>query len=118
MKFSIEEMVHRDFHYAIVDEVDSILIDEARTPLIISGPSQDRTDLYDRVDKIIPLLKPSHYEKDEKQRSITYTDEGTEFTEQTLRDLGILTEGNLYDLHNISLVHHLNQALRAHHIYT
>ncbi|TAL01362.1 MAG: preprotein translocase subunit SecA [Rhodospirillaceae bacterium] len=118
MKYAIEDMVHRDFHYAIVDEVDSILIDEARTPLIISGPSQDRTDLYDRVDKIIPRFKPEHYEKDEKQRSITFTDDGTEFAEQTLRDVGILTEGNLYDLHNISLVHHLNQALRAHHLYT
>jgi preprotein translocase subunit SecA len=117
MKYSIEEMVHRDFQFAIVDEVDSILIDEARTPLIISGPSQDRTDLYDRVDKIIPLFKPEHYEKDEKQRSITFTDDGTEFAEQTLRSQGILTEGNLYDLHNISLVHHLNQGLRAHHLY-
>jgi len=118
MKYAIEDMVHRDFNYGIVDEVDSILIDEARTPLIISGPSQDRTDLYDRVDKIMPLIKPEHFEKDEKQRSITYTDDGTEFAEQTLRDHGILTEGNLYDLHNISLVHHLNQALRAHHLYT
>jgi preprotein translocase subunit SecA len=118
MKYAMADMVQRDFNYAIVDEVDSILIDEARTPLIISGPSEDRTDLYDRVDKIIPSLKPEHYEKDEKQRSITYTDDGTEFAEQLLRDNGILQEGNLFDLHNISLVHHLNQALRAHHIYT
>ncbi len=117
MKYSMEDMVHREFNYAIVDEVDSILIDEARTPLIISGPSQDRTDLYDRVDKIIPLLKPEHFEKDEKQRSITFTDSGTEFAEEVLKEKGILTEGALYDLHNISLVHHLNQALRAHHMY-
>ena len=117
MKYAIEEMVHREFNYAIVDEVDSILIDEARTPLIISGPSQDRTDLYDRVDKIIPSLLPEHYEKDEKQRSITFTDAGTEVAEQLLRDHGILTEGGLYDLHNISLVHHLNQALRAHKMF-
>ncbi len=117
MKYAIEDMVHRDFNYAVVDEVDSILIDEARTPLIISGPSQDRTDLYDRVNKIIPMLKEEHYEKDEKQRSITYTDAGTEYVEQVLRDFGILTEGNLYDLHNISIVHHLNQALRAHKMY-
>ena len=117
MKYTMEEMVHRDFNYAIVDEVDSILIDEARTPLIISGPSQDRTDLYDRVDKLIPNLLPEHFEKDEKQRSITFTDAGTEFAEQLLNDMGILTEGALYDLHNISLVHHLNQALRAHHLY-
>jgi preprotein translocase subunit SecA len=117
MKYSMDEMVHRDFNYAIVDEVDSILIDEARTPLIISGPSQDRTDLYDRVDKIIPLLKAEHFEKDEKQRSITFTDAGTEFAEQLLRDEGILTEGALYDLHNIAFVHHLNQALRANHMF-
>jgi preprotein translocase subunit SecA len=117
MKYTMDDMVHREFNYAIVDEVDSILIDEARTPLIISGPSQDRTDLYDRVDKIIPLLSPEHFEKDEKQRSITFTDAGTEYAEQLLTDKGILTEGALYDLHNISLVHHLNQALRAHHMY-
>jgi preprotein translocase subunit SecA len=118
MKYAIEDMVHRDFHYAIVDEVDSILIDEARTPLIISGPSQDRTDLYERVDKLIPLLKPEHYEKDEKQKSITYTDAGTEFAEELLREKGILNEGALFDLHNITLVHHLNQALRAHKMFT
>jgi preprotein translocase subunit SecA len=117
MKYAIEDMTHREFNYAIVDEVDSILIDEARTPLIISGASQDRTDLYDRVDKIIPLLSEEHYEKEEKQRSITFTDAGTEFAEQLLRDRGILTEGNLFDLHNISLVHHLNQALRAHKMF-
>jgi preprotein translocase subunit SecA len=114
MKYSLAEMVHRDFNYAIVDEVDSILIDEARTPLIISGPSQDRTDLYDRVNKIIPLLTEEHYEKDEKQRSIAFTDAGTERAEEILREQGILTEGALYDLHNVALVHHLNQALRAH----
>ena len=117
MKYSMEDMVHRDFNYAIVDEVDSILIDEARTPLIISGPSQDNTDLYDRVDKIIPLLKDEDFEKDEKQRSITFTDTGTEHAEQILNEKGILTEGALYDLHNVSLVHHMNQALRAHHMF-
>ncbi|MDX2222856.1 MAG: preprotein translocase subunit SecA [Rhodospirillaceae bacterium] len=118
MKYSVEDMVHRPFNFAIVDEVDSILIDEARTPLIISGPSQDRSDLYDRVDKIIPLFKPEHYEKDEKARSITFTDAGTEFAENTLREKGILTQGNLYDVHNVVLVHHMNQALRAHHLFT
>ncbi|MGE4062270.1 MAG: preprotein translocase subunit SecA [Rhodospirillaceae bacterium] len=117
MKYSMEEMVHRDFNYAIVDEVDSILIDEARTPLIISGPSQDRTDLYDRVNKIIPQLKPEHYEKDEKQRSITFTDAGSLYAENLMREQGILKEGDLYDLHNVVLVHHLNQALRAHHMF-
>ncbi len=117
MKYAIEDMVHRDFNYAIVDEVDSILIDEARTPLIISGPSQDRTDLYDRVDKLIPLLKDEHFEKDEKQRSITFTDAGTEALEKLLVERGILTDGGLYDIENISLVHHSNQALRAHHMF-
>jgi preprotein translocase subunit SecA len=117
MKYSIEDMVHRDFNFAIVDEVDSILIDEARPPLIISGPSQDRTDLYDRVDKLIPLLTETDYEKDEKQRSITFTDAGTETVEKLLVDHGILTTGGLYDIHNISLVHHTNQALRAHHMF-
>ncbi len=117
MKYSMEEMVHRDFNYAIVDEVDSILIDEARTPLIISGPSQDRTDLYDRVNTIIPELKPEHFEKDEKQRSITFTDAGSLFAENLLREKGILNEGDLYDLHNVALVHHMNQALRAHHMF-
>ncbi|MCC6912768.1 MAG: preprotein translocase subunit SecA [Rhodospirillaceae bacterium] len=117
MKYSMEDMAHRDFNYAIVDEVDSILIDEARTPLIISGPSQDRTDLYERVDKIIPDLKAEHFEKDEKQRSITFTDAGSEYAEGLLRERGILTEGDLYDLHNVALVHHMNQALRAHHMF-
>jgi len=117
MKYSMDEMVHRDFNFAIVDEVDSILIDEARTPLIISGPSQDRTDLYERVDKIIPLLQAEHFEKDEKQRSITFTDAGSEFAENLLREHDILKEGGLYDLHNVSLVHHLNQALRANHMF-
>ena len=117
MKYAMEDMVHRDFNYAIVDEVDSILIDEARTPLIISGPSQDRTDLYERVNAIIPLLKEEHYEKDEKQRSITYTDAGTEAVEKLLADHGILRDGGLYDIQNISLVHHANQALRAHHMF-
>lgn len=117
MKYAIEEMVQRKFNYAIVDEVDSILIDEARTPLIISGPSQDRSDLYDRVNKIIPLLSAEHFEKDEKAKSITFTETGTEQAEQLLRDNQILNEGALYDLHNIELVHHLNQALRAHHMF-
>ncbi|MBL8645271.1 MAG: preprotein translocase subunit SecA [Rhodospirillaceae bacterium] len=117
MKYSIEDMVQRPFNFAIVDEVDSILVDEARTPLIISGPSQDRSDLYDRVNKIIPLLKPEHYEKDEKGKSITFTDAGTEYAEQLLRDNEILLNGNLYDIQNIELVHHLNQALKAHHMF-
>ena len=117
MKYAIADMVHRDFSYAIVDEVDSILIDEARTPLIISGPSEDKTDLYARVDAIIPLLTEEDYEKDEKARSITLTDEGSEQAETLLREKGILTEGAMYDLQNITLIHHVNQGLRAHHMF-
>ena len=117
MKYAIADMVQRDFSFAIVDEVDSILIDEARTPLIISGPAEDRTDLYSKVDVIIPLLVEEDYEKDEKVRSITLTDEGAEHAEDLLREHGILTEGTMYDLHNIALIHHVNQGLRAHHMF-
>ena len=117
MKYGNAEMAHRPFNYAIVDEVDSILIDEARTPLIISGPSQERTDLYDRVNAVIPLFTAEHYEKDEKARSITFTDAGTEFAEEMLREKGILQVGGLYDVQNVALVHHLNQALRANHMF-
>ena len=114
MKFSLEEMVQRDFHFAIVDEVDSILIDEARTPLIISGPTEDNSELYTKIDKLIPKLTPEDYEKDEKARSVAFTEIGTEKIEQLTRDSGLLEEGNLYDINNVSLVHHANQALRAH----
>ncbi|MDX2143142.1 MAG: preprotein translocase subunit SecA [Rhodospirillaceae bacterium] len=117
MKYAIEDMSHRPFNFAIVDEVDSILVDEARTPLIISGPSQDRSDLYEKINTVIPSFLPEHYEKEEKSKSIAFTDAGTEFAEQTLRKLGILAEGGLYDIHNIDLVHHLNQALKAHHMF-
>ena len=117
MKYSIEDMCHRPFNFAIVDEVDSILIDEARTPLIISGPSQDRSELYNLVNKIIPLFKPEHFEKDEKAKSIAFTDAGTEMGERLLREHDILKDGGLYDIHNIELVHHLNQALKAHHMF-
>src|SRR5712664_4084367 len=117
MKFRLEEMVHRPFHYAIVDEVDSILIDEARTPLIISGPTEDNSDLYIQVNKLIPALEPDDYEKDEKQRTVTLTEPGVEKIEALLRDSGLMTEGTLYDIHNVSLVHHVNQALRAHKLF-
>src|SRR5713226_3513182 len=117
MKFRLEEMVHRPFHYAIVDEVDSILIDEARTPLIISGPTEDNSDLYIQVNKLIPALEPDDYEKDEKQRTVTLTEAGVEKIETLLRDSGLMTAGTLYDIHNISLVHHVNQALRAHKLF-
>ena len=117
MKFSREEMVQRDFNYAIVDEVDSILVDEARTPLIISGPTEDNSDLYVAMDKIIPNLGSDDYEKDEKARSIAFTEVGTEKLEGLLRDAEMLVEGNLYDIQNVSLVHHANQALRAHYMF-
>jgi len=117
MKFRLEEMVHRPFHYAIVDEVDSILIDEARTPLIISGPTEDNSDLYIQVNKLIPALAPDDYEKDEKQRTVTLTESGVEKIEALLRDSGLMSEGTLYDIHNVSLVHHVNQALRAHKLF-
>src|SRR6266403_2415733 len=117
MKFRLEEMVHRPFHYAIVDEVDSILIDEARTPLIISGPTEDNSDLYIQVDKLIPALVPEDYEKDEKQRTVALTESGTEKMERLLREAGLLSSGTLYDIHNVALVHHANQALRAHKLF-
>ena len=117
MKFTLEEMVQRPFNYAIVDEVDSILIDEARTPLIISGQAEDSSELYQEVDKIIPGLVDEDYEKDEKTKSVTLTDIGNEHAEDLLRDAGLLKEGGLYEFSNISLVHHVNQALRAHKLF-
>lgn len=117
MKFRLERMVQRGFNFAIVDEIDSILIDEARTPLIISGPSQSSTELYIKIDKLIPALNDDHYELDEKHKTIVLTEDGTEQVEQLLREHGLLTDGNMYDLHNINLVHHANQALRAHKLF-
>ncbi|WP_119299506.1 preprotein translocase subunit SecA [Dongia deserti] len=118
MKFRLEDMVQRDFNYAIVDEVDSILIDEARTPLIISGPTEDNSELYAKVDKLIPHLKETDYEKDEKTRHVTLTEEGNENIEKLLRASGMLRQGELYDVQNVALVHHVNQALRAHKLFT
>jgi len=117
MKFRLEDMVQRPFQYAIVDEVDSILIDEARTPLIISGPTEDNSELYNRIDKIIPPLGEEDFEKDEKQRTVTLTEAGVERIEEMLRDTGMMQSGTLYDIHNVSLVHHVNQALRAHKLF-
>jgi preprotein translocase subunit SecA len=114
MKFSLEEMVQREFNFAIVDEVDSILIDEARTPLIISGPTDDSADDYRNVDRLIPSLIEPDYEKDEKQRTVTLTEDGTQHIEDLMKEAGLLSEGGLYDIQNVSLVHHANQALRAH----
>ena len=117
MKFRLEDMVQRPFSYAIVDEVDSILVDEARTPLIISGPTEDVSELYNAIDKLIPKLEDDDYEKDEKARAVTLTEQGTERIEQMLKDAGLIEEGNLYDIVNVSLVHHANQALRAHKLF-
>ena len=117
MKFRLEDMVQRPFNYAIVDEVDSILIDEARTPLIISGPTEDNSELYKQVDKLMPALAAEDFEKDEKQRAVTLTELGVEKMEASLRAAGLLKEGTLYDIDNVSLVHHANQALRAHKLF-
>jgi len=117
MKFRLEDMTQRPFNYAIVDEVDSILIDEARTPLIISGPTEDNSELYYKVDKLMAHVKPSDYEKDEKSRHVAFTEEGTEHIEQLLKGVGLLKQGALYDISNIALVHHANQALRAHTLF-
>ncbi|WP_421708381.1 preprotein translocase subunit SecA [Algihabitans sp.] len=117
MKFRLEDMVQRDPYFAIVDEVDSILIDEARTPLIISGPAEDSSELYKATDKVVPRLEEEHWEKDEKARSVTLTDSGTERVEEILTELGMMESGSLYDVHNIGLLHHVNQALRAHKLF-
>jgi preprotein translocase subunit SecA len=117
MKYQLTSMVQRGHGFAIVDEVDSILIDEARTPLIISGPLDDKSDLYLSIDEVIPLISEEDYELDEKQRTVNLTEDGNERIEQVLREHGILTEGNLYDIENISIVHHVNNALRAHKLF-
>ncbi|MEQ3648410.1 preprotein translocase subunit SecA [Hyphomonas sp.] len=116
MKYSLDQMAQRDHHFAIVDEVDSILIDEARTPLIISGPTDDRSELYMALDALMPRLTDEDYELDEKQRSVTYTETGTEKIEGWLTESGTL-EGSMWEPANISIVHHANQALRAHKLY-
>ena len=118
MKGSIEEMSQRGHFFAIVDEVDSILIDEARTPLIISGPSQDRSELYRVLDGFMPELTPAHFKLDEKTRNATYTEDGNEFMERRLQAAGVLPEGQtLYDPESTTIVHHANQALRAHKLF-
>ncbi len=117
MKYEFAQMVQRGHNFAIVDEVDSILIDEARTPLIISGPVDDKSDLYNTIDRLMPKLAPEDFELDEKQRTIHLTDAGNEHMEQLLIEVGALTEGALYEAHNVTLVHHVNQALRAHKLF-
>ena len=120
MKYRLEDMVQREFFFGIVDEVDSILIDEARTPLIISGPAEDSSDLYRQVDAVVKELvkDASTYDKDEKFRTVALTEPGSEHVEDMLREAGIITEGNLYDIFNVSVVHHVQQSLRAHTLFT
>ena len=117
MRFSLKDMVQRPFNYAIVDEVDSILIDEARTPLIISGAAEDSSERYKAVDKLMYKIRPEHYEKDEKNKQISFTEAGNIYMEQLLQEAGLI-QGGLYDLANISFVHHVEQALRAHKMFT
>ena len=118
MKFERSQMVQRGHFYAIVDEVDSILVDEARTPLIISGPLDDRSDLYNAIDSFIPMLEPGDYEIDEKQRSANFSEAGTEKLENLLRQAGLLKGESLYDIENVAIVHHINNALKAHKLFT
>jgi len=118
MKSELSDIYQKEHNFAIVDEVDSILIDEARTPLIISGPTDDRSEMYQTIDKVIPLLLPEHYELDEKTRNVTFTDDGIEFLEEQLRARELLEEGfTLYDPESTSIVHHVNQGLRAHKLF-
>ena len=117
MKYHLSEMVQRGHNFAIVDEVDSILIDEARTPLIISGPVDDKSDLYNAVNQFIPALTPEDFDLDEKQRSVTLTEQGNEHLEQVLGEAGMLRGTNLYDAENVTIVHHVQQALRAHKLF-
>ncbi|KIC24302.1 MULTISPECIES: preprotein translocase subunit SecA [unclassified Leisingera] len=118
MKPSLDQVFQKQHNFAIVDEVDSILIDEARTPLIISGPAEDRSELYSTIDKVIPLLAEDHYEIDEKTRGVTFTEDGNEYLEQVLREHGLLeSEASLYDPESTTVVHHVNQALRAHKLF-
>lgn len=117
MKYERAQMVQRGHHYAIVDEVDSILIDEARTPLIISGPLEDRSEMYNTVDTFIIQLKPEDYEVDEKQKTAIFTEDGTEKLEGMLRAAGLLKGESLYDVENVAMVHHVNNALKAHSLF-
>ncbi|OCJ11176.1 preprotein translocase subunit SecA [Rhizobium sp. AC44/96] len=117
MKYEKNQMVQRGHNFAIVDEVDSILVDEARTPLIISGPLDDRSDLYNTIDAFIPLLSADDYEIDEKQRSANFSEEGTEKLENLLRQAGLLKGNALYDIENVAIVHHVNNALKAHKLF-
>ena len=117
MKFSEEQMVQRDHNFSIVDEIDSCLIDEARTPLIISGAAENKTSQYLAIDKLIKILKNVDFEIDEKEKSILLTNNGINNVEKLFSQAGILKNDNFYDPENLHLVHHVNQALRANHLF-
>ena len=117
LKFTLEDMVQRDHNFAIVDEVDSILIDEARTPLIISGPAETSQDLYKSANKLVTALRDDDFERDEKARSVTMTETGVQHAEKLLIEAGLMHDGSLYDIANVSMLHHMNQALRAHKMF-
>ena len=117
LKFRLEDMVQRDFNFAIVDEVDSILVDEARTPLIIYGPAESNSALYLVANAVIPQLQPDDYDLDEKANSVTLTENGIEHAEDLLRQAGVIETGTLYDIDNVGLLHHINQSLKAHHLF-
>ncbi len=117
LKFTLDDMVQRDHNFAIVDEVDSILIDEARTPLIISGPAETSQDLYKSANKLVTALRDDDFERDEKARSVTMTEIGVQHAEQLLTEAGLMHDGSLYDIANVSMLHHMNQALRAHKMF-
>ena len=117
MKYELAHMVQRGHVFGIVDEVDSILVDEARTPLIISGPSDDKSELYNSIDAVLPRLVPGDFELDEKQRTVNLTEAGNEHIEELLAGIGLLDEGSLYDAANVTIVHHVQQALKAHTLF-
>ena len=118
MKYNIDQLVQRGHNFAIVDEVDSILIDEARTPLIISGQVEDKSQLYNKIDKIVPKISSSHIDIDEKSKNVTLTDEGNEYLDKILVTENLMKEdSSIYDMENVNLVHHINQALKAHKIF-
>ena len=118
MKYSIDQLSQRNHSFAIVDEVDSILIDEARTPLIISGQVEDKTELYNKINKVIPKIEDNHIEIDEKSKNVTLTDEGNDFLDKVLPSLGLMKDNSsVYDMENVNLIHHINQALKAHKIF-
>ena len=117
LKFTLEDMVQRNHNFAIVDEVDSILIDEARTPLIISGPAETSQDLYKTANRLVTALRDDDFERDEKARSVTMTETGVQHAEQLLIEAGLMHDGSLYDIANVSMLHHMNQALRAHKMF-